>query len=110
MAQALNFPIFKRNKEEIEKVIKHYKSQFDVFTNYILSKLFVSQTTMLNAQEFALCNTFKSCILQFTLNYASMMLKAYNNIITISMPYYDYFLIVSIIRECKTISSYYSCE
>ena len=28
--------MFKRNQEETEKALKHYKSQFDVFYNYIL--------------------------------------------------------------------------
>ena len=33
ITQLLNMqlPIFKRNQEEIEKALKHYKSQFDVF-------------------------------------------------------------------------------
>ena len=33
IAQLMNMqlPMFKRNQEEIEKALKHYKSQFDVF-------------------------------------------------------------------------------
>ena len=27
----MHLPMFKRNQEEIEKAVKHYKSQFDVF-------------------------------------------------------------------------------